>query len=180
MLLVGRCDVRSFGFTQHTEDEAFHVDVLANQALQFGDREPEHFNFASQTLLVLRTPPMQAARATLNPPSGPWARRRPNSITSAPRARMAAFFSTLLPCGTKIVTVRSWRRPAKARLWPWLPRVALTTPSGSAPPRSRRPRRRPSSASRNWKFGGRAPRAAAKARSRPCRRLALRPSGRRA
>ena len=40
----------------------------------------------ASTLLVPVAPPTQAARAALRPPSGPWARRRPNSITSAPAA----------------------------------------------------------------------------------------------
>ena len=45
-----------------------------------------------------------------------------------PSARIAAFFSTELPCGTTIVAVKPWRRAAKAIDWPWLPRVALITP----------------------------------------------------
>ena len=51
----------------------------------------------------------------------------PCSISSAPSARMAAFFSTELPCGTTIVAARPWRAAAKAIDWPWLPRVALIT-----------------------------------------------------
>jgi hypothetical protein len=42
---------------------------------------------------------------------------------------MAAFFSTLLPCGTTITALRPARRAAKATLCPWLPRVALMTPA---------------------------------------------------
>ena len=52
----------------------------------------------------------------------------PCSISSAPCARIAAFFSTELPCGTTSVDDRPWRRAAKAIDCPWLPRVALMTP----------------------------------------------------
>ena len=48
---------------------------------------------------------------------------------------MAAFFSTLLPCGTRIVTDRPARRPASAIDWPWLPRVAVMTPLAFGPER---------------------------------------------
>jgi hypothetical protein len=41
---------------------------------------------------------------------------------------MAAFFSTLLPRGTRITARTPLRAAAKATLWPWLPRVALITP----------------------------------------------------
>ena len=59
---------------------------------------------------------------------------RPCSISSAPQARIAAFLSRLLPCGTTITVRTPWRRPDQAMLWPWLPRVALITPGsfGSA------------------------------------------------
>jgi hypothetical protein len=48
---------------------------------------------------------------------------------------MAACFSTLLPCGIRIVTGTPARRPASATDWPWLPRVAATTPLTSGPAR---------------------------------------------
>ncbi len=61
-----------------------------------------------------------------------WARAAsksaPFSISRAPSARIASFFSGLLPCGTQMVTASPCAAPARARLWPWLPRVALTTP----------------------------------------------------
>jgi hypothetical protein len=41
---------------------------------------------------------------------------------------MAAFLPGLLPSGTTIVTLIPAARPAKARLWPWLPRVAEMIP----------------------------------------------------
>src|SRR6516225_9390574 len=53
---------------------------------------------------------------------------RPCSIRVAPKARIAAFFSTELPCGTTIVTEMPARAPVKASDWPWLPRVAVTIP----------------------------------------------------
>jgi hypothetical protein len=57
----------------------------------------------------------------------------PCSMSVTPRARMAAFFSTELPCGTTMVQATPWRRAAQPMLWPWLPRVALMTSRGSAP-----------------------------------------------
>ena len=41
---------------------------------------------------------------------------------------MAVFFSRELQCGTKIVHGSAARAAAKAMDWPWLPRVAVTTP----------------------------------------------------
>jgi hypothetical protein len=55
----------------------------------------------------------------------------PCSTSVTPRARMAAFFSTELPRGTTMVQATPWRRAAQPMLWPWLPRVALTTSRGS-------------------------------------------------
>ena len=52
----------------------------------------------------------------------------PCSISVAPSARIAAFFSTELPCGTTMVALRPCRAAARAIDWPWLPRVALITP----------------------------------------------------
>ena len=60
----------------------------------------------------------------------PGSRRRARS-RSAPSAAIAAFFSVLLPSGTTIVTGCRAARPANARHWPWLPRVALTIPARS-------------------------------------------------
>jgi hypothetical protein len=51
----------------------------------------------------------------------------PCSTSVTPSARIAAFFSTELPCGTTMVAARPWRRAAKPTDWPWLPRVALIT-----------------------------------------------------
>ena len=42
-------------------------------------------------------------------------------------------FSTELPRGTTMVQATPWRRAAQPMLWPWLPRVALTTSRGNAP-----------------------------------------------
>ena len=50
---------------------------------------------------------------------------------------MAAFFSTELPLGTTMVQRTPCARAAQPMLWPWLPRVALTTSRGSAPRRAR-------------------------------------------
>ena len=56
---------------------------------------------------------------------------RPCTTRFAPNAFIAAFLSRELPCGTTIVQRTPWRRAAYARLWPWLPRVALMTPGKS-------------------------------------------------
>jgi hypothetical protein len=61
----------------------------------------------------------------------------PSSISSAPSARMAAFFSRPFPCGTTIAAGMPWRRAARPTLWPWLPRVAVTTPGGRGVSRAR-------------------------------------------
>src|SRR6478609_5026040 len=53
---------------------------------------------------------------------------RPCSMSSAPNARITAFFSVELPCGTTMVTAIPACAPAKASDWPWLPRVAVTIP----------------------------------------------------
>jgi hypothetical protein len=45
---------------------------------------------------------------------------------------MAAFFSRELPCGTTMVQATPCSRAAQPMLWPWLPRVALTTSRGRA------------------------------------------------
>ncbi len=51
---------------------------------------------------------------------------------------MAAFLSGLLPSGTTMVTLTPTAVPAKARLWPWLPRVAEMIPlTWGRPARSR-------------------------------------------
>jgi hypothetical protein len=42
----------------------------------------------------------------------------PASISSAPKARMAAFFSIELPSGTTIVAASPLRAAASAMLWP--------------------------------------------------------------
>jgi hypothetical protein len=57
----------------------------------------------------------------------------PCSINVTPRARMAAFFSSELPCGTTMVQGTPWARAAQPMLWPWLPRVALMTSLGKLP-----------------------------------------------
>ena len=49
----------------------------------------------------------------------------PCSTSSAPSARIAAFFSRLLPKGTTISAGTPCARAAEAMDWPWLPRVAL-------------------------------------------------------
>ena len=49
--------------------------------------------------------------------------------------------------GTTMVTARPRRRPAKARLWPWLPRVAETIPFIAPRLRVRRTRARVSTPS---------------------------------
>jgi hypothetical protein len=49
----------------------------------------------------------------------------PCSTSVTPSARMAAFFSVELPCGTTMVAASPWRRAAKPTDCPWLPRVAL-------------------------------------------------------
>jgi hypothetical protein len=60
----------------------------------------------------------------------------PCSISVTPSARIAAFFSTELPCGTTMVQATPWARAAQPMLWPWLPRVALITSRGRAPVRA--------------------------------------------
>ena len=82
------------------------------------------------------------------PPRAPRRNPSPCSTSVAPKARMAAFFSTLLPRGTTMVTGTPARAPAKARLWPWLPRVAETMP---------RHRRRARAAAGPCRSGRRAP-----------------------
>ena len=42
----------------------------------------------------------------------------PASTSSAPKARMAAFFSTELPCGTTMVAAMPALAAASAMLWP--------------------------------------------------------------
>ena len=44
---------------------------------------------------------------------------------------MAAFFSTELPCGTRMTARKPSARAAKPMDWPWLPRVAVITPATS-------------------------------------------------
>jgi hypothetical protein len=48
-------------------------------------------------------------------------------MSSAPNARIAAFFSAELPCGTTIATGTFFCALAKANDWPWLPRVETST-----------------------------------------------------
>ena len=52
----------------------------------------------------------------------------PVSISSAPSARIAAFFSGELPMGQTMVELMPTREAAKGMDWPWLPRVAVMTP----------------------------------------------------
>ncbi|MNF86968.1 hypothetical protein D3C84_694200 [compost metagenome] len=44
---------------------------------------------------------------------------------------MALFFSSEFPCGTTISERKPSAVAASARLWPWLPRVAVTMPRAS-------------------------------------------------
>ena len=69
---------------------------------------------------------------------GPPGSRARGRRGAAPRATIAAFFSVLLPSGTTIVTGTPCSPPANARLWPWLPRVALTMPGRSGCSRASR------------------------------------------
>ena len=57
--------------------------------------------FPASTLATLPQPPTKAARSPLMPPSGPWARRRPNSATPLPAAA----------CATRaaLVAMRVWK-----------------------------------------------------------------------
>ena len=68
-------------------------------------------------------------RGVLDATPGSRRRARP---ARAPSASVAAFLSGELPSGTTIVTGTPCARPAKARLWLWLPRLAETSPAGAS------------------------------------------------
>ncbi len=50
-----------------------------------------------------------------------------------PNASIAAFFSLELPSGTTMIDGIPLRAAAIATDWPWLPRVAVTSPLGKLP-----------------------------------------------
>ena len=84
------------------------------------------------TIVSPRSAASRLACSTDSWKSCPWSTR------SAPRARIAAFLSGLFDSGATIVTGTPSADPAKAMLWPWLPRVAAISPTRvGSPDRSR-------------------------------------------